>query len=118
MKYILCFLMLSLILCEKSNSVACTEEFRYGLNVTLRDADNNEIITEDVTVTATDGSYVETLMLFEGLDTFIGAGERSGTYIIEVHSIDYQNLVLDNIMILADECHVIAEVVELILQPN
>ena len=96
----------------------CTDELVYGLSVTLRDATNNDIITENVTVIARDGDYEEELMIFPEDDTFFGAGERPGTYIIEVMSPNYQPYSSSPIIVNSDQCHVIAEIVEILLQPN
>lgn len=67
----------------KTNSddedILCTEIFVYGLSVTLKDANTDALITEDVTVSGIDGSYEETLMRIESSNSFVGAGERAGT---------------------------------------
>jgi hypothetical protein len=105
---------------DNSNAQICTEIFVYGLNVTLKDANTNAIITEDVTITATDGTYQETLMTTESIESFFGAGEREGSYIITVNSDNYQTFISDPIVVALteDDCHVNPQVLEFLLLPN
>jgi len=104
--------------CNDDNQIICTEQFVYGLNVTVRDANTNTIITEGISVIARDGDYEEELMQIESFDDFIGAGERPGNYTIEISGSNYQSFTSEIINVGADECHVIGEVVEFHLQPN
>lgn len=118
MKYILLFALVLVTQCENDNAqVICTEQFVYGLNVTVRNSETNEIITENITVVAIEGDYEEELMNIEGFDAFIGAGERPGNYILEVNAIDFQPFTSGIIEVNADECHVIPELVEIELMP-
>ena len=103
---------------DNPDQVACTQEFVFGLNVTVRDATDNTVLTEGITVTATEGTYIEELTLFPGFDVFVGAGERAGIYLIEVTSDNYQTYTSDPVTVEADICHVIPEAVEILLQPN
>ncbi len=100
---------------DDNNGIACTEEFVYGLSVQVRDAMTGGIILNNITVTARDGSYEEELTF--NFDTFIGAGERPGNYILEVVADGYVDFISNVIMVDADECHVIPEFVEIELQP-
>jgi hypothetical protein len=119
MKYFLFALFLILNQCGDNNDdqVFCTEQYVYGLNVTLKDANTNTIISENITIVAKDESYEETLMNIDGMDSFFGAGERSGNYIIEVTSNSYQTYTSEIIRVDEDICHVIPESIEIILQP-
>ena len=105
---------------DNSNSVYCTEIFVYGLSVTVKNAVTDAIITEGITVTAREGSYEEQLMRIENSDYFMGAGEREGSYIIEITSDDYQTFTSNTIVVekTEDDCHVITEELEFVLQPN
>ncbi len=103
---------------EDNNGIICIEQFVYGLNVTVKNADTNAIITEGITVIAREGSYEEELMNTVGSDSFIGAGERAGSYIIEITSNDYQTYTSDIIVVNEDECHVIPQALEVLLQTN
>jgi len=113
---ILAFIMLTQ--CDKDKETFCTEEFVYGLNVTVKDADSSLTLIENVTVTARDGQYAEPLMTSEGLDSFFGAGERAGNYIIEVTADGYEDYASELIRVGENECHVIPEAIEIMLQSN
>jgi len=53
---------------DDNNLINCTTIFVEGLRVTIKDANTDNIITEDITITATDGSYEENLMTIEDSD--------------------------------------------------
>ena len=95
----------------------CTDQYVYGLSITVRDAVTEQIISENITLTATDGNYSEALMTFSGSTNFIGAGEREGTYTIQVLADGYESFTSDEIVVNADECHVITEERTFQLQP-
>ena len=120
MKHILFLSLMFLILCEddSNDSVGCTEQFVYGLNITVKDANNNSALTDNITVIARDGEYEEQLMMIEESEIFIGAGERSGNYIIKVTATGYQDFISEVIHLDANECHVIPEALEILLEPN
>ncbi|MBW2937363.1 carboxypeptidase-like regulatory domain-containing protein [Aureisphaera sp. CAU 1614] len=110
-----CFLLLSCS--QKNDEVFCTEEFVYGLSITITDANSGEVITMDITVTAEDGNYTEELMAFFDFTNFVGAGERPGTYTIHISAEGYEEIVSQPIEVGANECHVIPEVRSFQLQP-
>lgn len=122
MKKVLFVLMLLVLSCDlsddNSNEVICTTEFVYGLNVSIKDAVTNSVIIDVITVIASDGAYEETLMTIDNNESFFGAGERPGNYIILVTSNNYETFVSDEIVVDANECHVIPESLEILLQPN
>lgn len=101
---------------DSDTGTVCTDIFVYGLNVKVTDAATGGIILNDITVTATDGSYVEELTFV--FDSFVGAGERAGDYTLEVVAEGYEHFTSNVIRVGEDECHVIPELVELELQPN
>ena len=115
-------ILLALILFTQCNEdkepIFCTEEFVYGLNVTVKDANTSLFITENITIIAREDEYDEQLMTFEGMDNFLGAGERSGNYVLEITAEGYEDYSSEIIQVDSDECHVIPEVLEIILQPN
>lgn len=86
----------------------CTEEVRFGLSITIKDAATGQVLKNGVSVVATDHAYVETLQTTEYSDAFFGAGERSGTYTIAVSKVGYdtKTMVVD---VSRDYCHVITE---------
>lgn len=94
----------------------CTEQFVYGLNVSLIDATTLNPITTAIEIIATDGDYEETLITSSSIGSFFGAGEREGTYVITVTSANYQTYVSEPISVSADRCHVIPENIQISLQ--
>ncbi|PKA83030.1 hypothetical protein ATE92_1176 [Ulvibacter sp. MAR_2010_11] len=109
--------------CNKNNNddgaIFCTEEFVYGLQVTVRDANTSAVLTAgEVTVTVTDGNYSETLEFFDTV--FLGAGERAGNYIITISGSNYQTFNSNTVTVsrTEDDCHVITEVLAFTVQPN
>ncbi|MFO7673382.1 MAG: hypothetical protein R6V74_06730 [Lutibacter sp.] len=116
----ICFIFLFLS-CTYNNTdeIQCTEEARAGLNVTVKNAVTNQILGTGITVKATDGNYTETLEFFDANNPiFSGAWEREGTYIITVSGVGYITFVSESITVAADECHVIPQQLQVILQPE
>ena len=122
MKYCTFLFALLLLNCSLDGTdpedITCTDVFVYGLHVTIRDNTTNQPITDNLTVIARDGAYEEELESVEGSDFFVGAGERGGVYIIEVTSPNYQDYTSGSIQVNEDQCHVITQRVEILLQPN
>lgn len=94
---------------DDENQVNCTMEARAGLNITVQDAVTHAVLTEGVSVVATEGAYSETLELFTGSDVFSGAWERRGNYILTVSKSGYQTHTSETITVTADVCHVIPQ---------
>lgn len=121
-KIVLLLVLTILISCssDDTNPQNCTEVYVFGLNVTIKDVNTQNILTEGITVTAKDGAYEEQLLRIEDSDYFLGAGEREGSYIIEVTSNNYQTLISNPILVerTEDGCHVITQVLEFQLIPN
>ena len=84
--------------------IICTEIFVYGLNVTVTDVNDNAIT--GATLTLTDGAFTETMEeVIAGV--YAGAGERAGTYTLRVEADGFVTQTITDIVIEADECHVI-----------
>jgi hypothetical protein len=120
MKYVIPILIFLLVVSCKNQdddtgSLNCTEIFVFGLTVQVRDINTGGIILDNISVTATDGSYSEELAF--SFDNFFGAGERPGNYTLTVEADGYLTLVTPVIQVDADECHVITELVEIQLKP-
>ena len=106
--------------CESDDDqIICTTQAVAGLNVTVINSQTNAPITEDVTVSAQDGNYQETLEYFPGGEfVFSGAYERAGTYFITVTKTGFQPFNSQAITVTRDECHVIPEQITVNLVPN
>ena len=120
-KLVAFILLLALFSCKTDNDsgIPCTENPVAALNITVVDAETDLIISENVEVIATDGNYTETLELVGGVTpVFVGAWERSGNYTINVTATGYAPFTSDEIVVAADECHVIPYFAEVMLQPE
>lgn len=86
---------------------ACTTEFRYGVNVSVRDARDGSAIT-NATVQIVDGTYTETLMQPALPGSYAGAGERAGAYTLTVTAPGFQPAAPRALTVgrTADGCHV------------
>jgi hypothetical protein len=107
--------------CEDNddNQIFCTDQFVYGLNVIVLDAVTGNPIFQDIEVKAVDGAYQELLELVPGLEyAFVGAGERSGTYVVTITKAGYQTYTSAPIILTRDECHVIPQSLTVNLQSN
>jgi hypothetical protein len=105
--------------CEEDD-INCTQEAKAGLNITVKDALTQDILSLGVTVIIQDGLYNETLEEFIGEDFsfFMGAWEREGTYTVTISKEGYQTFTSEPIVVNADVCHVIPQQVTVELQPN
>lgn len=121
-KFFLLLAFTSLFLSTSCNDddIVCTQESKAGLNITVKDAATDELLSTGVTVVAQDGTYTETLELFpsDEVTFFIGAIERVGTYEVTVSKEGYQTFTSEPIVVTADFCHVIPELLTVELQPN
>lgn len=87
--------------------IICTDIFVYGLSVEVVDRTGGQPLADGATLTLRDGDYVESMTeTFDGL-TLFGAGERAGTYLVTVARDGYHTWTAANVVVTADECHVI-----------
>ncbi|GAA4279450.1 carboxypeptidase-like regulatory domain-containing protein [Aquimarina mytili] len=103
---------------KTEDPIFCTLEARPGIEVRVKDAIDEMFLVEGVEVIITDGEYKETLTSFSGNNTFFGAYERVGTYIIEVRKNGYQTKITDPVVVEKDICHVITQNLEVLLEKN
>lgn len=115
---IACFALIFSCDSEDDGPILCTTEAVAGLNVQVKDAETNQILTEGVLVIAQEDEYSEILMNIEQSSTFIGAWERMGNYTIIVSKEGYQTFTSEVISVETDVCHVIPEIVQVALIPE
>jgi len=94
----------------------CTTEFVAGLRVDVLFGVTP--VGEGITVTATDGDYIEELVYTETTFEYEGAYERPGTYTITVTGDGYQPYVSEPITVTEDACHVQTQEVSISLAPE
>lgn len=97
-----------------NDGVVCTAVFVYGVNVTVADENGNPV--SGATLTLTDGDYTEVMEEFEP-GTYVGAGERAGTYSLTVEAEGFESTIIEGIAVDEDECHVIGVTREVTLTP-
>ena len=116
---ILAIIFLSLLNCSSDDSepIICTDVFVYGLKITVRDSQSNSIVTEGISVSAKDGDYEEQLTNEAQSHYFFGAGERKGTYTIEISGSAYKTFISEPVQVTADNCHVQTEIREYSISP-
>ncbi|GGX29623.1 hypothetical protein [Aquimarina muelleri] len=95
--------------------VLCTEEARPGIEVTVKDTEDNMFLVKDVTVVAVDNEYRETLKNVSGTNIFIGAYERTGNYTVVTNKTNYVQATSDLVIVTKDDCHVITKSIEVFL---
>jgi hypothetical protein len=91
---------------DSTGPIACTEEFRYGITIEVRDGGTGEPAAVGAEGTLTEGDYVEELMIF-GDDVLI---TKPG----------YEDWTASRVTVTADECHVrtVALEANLVRVPN
>jgi hypothetical protein len=94
---------------------ACTADFRYGLSITVLEGSGGPAADGALGI-AVDGDYTEMLEVI-GSETMVGAGERPGTYDIDISKFGYMTWSAENITVTADECHVIPVSLDAVLIP-
>ncbi|MFT6417322.1 MAG: hypothetical protein ACJARZ_002687 [Dokdonia sp.] len=113
MKYFAFALCLFLAACSSDDDStpqdeACSEEFIYGLVITVNDAATGAGLNQ-VVITAREPSFSEVLVATPTAGVYQGAGERVGSYTLTVELDGYQTVVTDVITVEADACHVITQ---------
>ena len=100
----------------KNGGGICTAVFVYGVNVELTDATNGTPI-EGATITLVDGDYMETMEDL-GMGSYAGAGERAGTYTLLAEADGFDDVMMEDIVVTADVCHVTPVSLSIAMSPS
>lgn len=93
--------------------MVCTTELRWGLRISVTGADTGQPL--GATVVVRDGDYVEELMT---VGTYhVGAGERPGTYRIDITAEGYAPKTIEGVDVDDSGCHVETEERSVALDP-
>jgi hypothetical protein len=98
-------------------SFDCTAEYVYAINLTVVDGTSGEAV-EGITGWVRDGEFVEPLEVADRGGVAYAAGERPGTYAIEVRAPGYQPWDTAGIVATADQCHVHPRRIDVVLLPG
>ena len=104
--------------CEDDNKgIFCTEEIVSGLVVKIVLQGESSIPADGITVIAKDENYTEELTAYDpNIAEFTGAQERKGNYKITVSKNGYKTFISNTIQVKANECHVITEIINVVLE--
>lgn len=96
--------------CDSDDSIICTTEARFGVNLSVKDATTGQLIPEGVRGVLKDGSYLDTLQVFTDIEgrifSLAGAVERPGTYRIDLTAPGYQPWTRSDVRVPEGRCHV------------
>lgn len=94
--------------------MVCTTELRWGLRISVTGADTGQAV--EAMVVVRDGDYVEELMQ---VGTYhVGAGERPGTYRIDISAEGYAPATIEGVDVDDSGCHVETEERAVALEPR
>lgn len=115
---------LALSACDivESGGPICTAQFVSGLHVSVQDSVTGAPAASGARLTAVDGSYRDTVSApaqrpdLNG-QVLLAAGERPGSYDVTVSKTGYLDWQRSNVVVTADECHVIPVALTARLKP-
>lgn len=113
-----CFPLLLSSSCEdEDKAIYCTEEIVSGLVVKIVLKGESSAPADGITVIAKDENYTEELIAYDpNIAEFTGAQERKGNYTITVSKNGYKTFISNTIQVKANECHVITETIDVVLE--
>lgn len=100
---------------EAADELVCTAEFVYAIDVQVIDTRTGEPIN-DISGRVRDGDFVDSLQV-PGPGVAHAAGERAGTYSVEVRAPGYQPWDTAGVVATADACHVHTRQIRAALSP-
>ena len=96
--------------CDGDESIVCTTEARFGVNLSVKDATTGQLIPEGVRGSLKDGTYLDSLQVFTDIEgrifSLAGAVERPGTYRVDLVAPGYQPWTRSDVRVEEGRCHV------------
>lgn len=96
--------------CDGDESIVCTAEARFGVNVSAKNAVTGQLIPAGVRGSLKDGSYLDSLQVLTDIEgrifSLAGAVERPGTYRVDLVAPGYQPWTRSDVRVVAGRCHV------------
>jgi len=105
------------------DSLVCSQDIRPGIDIEVRDSRTGAPAACGATAEIREGDYLETLdaasrcTVIPDTTALFGAWERAGTYKVTVHKAGYQEWVKDDVVVVADQCHVQTMTLQANLEP-
>ena len=110
------------VACAGSTSPVCTQEFRPGLVVYVKDSVTKAGAASGASLVVREGSYKDSVAAptTPDQDNFplSAAGERSGTYQVTVSKTGYAVWQQNNVRVTSNVCHVNTVTLTALLQPT
>ena len=96
---------------EQPGGIACTADYRYGLNVTVVDSLTGIAVARPLLITVTEGTFADTSQAARSPGDFPFtswplSGERAGSYTVRVRAAGYQDWQQNGVRVSRDVCHV------------
>ena len=115
-------ILIGTVACAGSTSPVCTQEFRPGLVVYVKDSVTRAGVASGASLVVREGSYKDSVAATNsGLDQdnspLYAAGERGGTYQVTVSKPGYATWLQSNIRVTSNVCHVNTVTLTALLQP-
>ena len=115
-------ILIAAVACSGSTSPVCTQEFRPGLVVYVKDSLTRAGVASGASLVVREGSYKDSVAAMNsGPDQdnspLSAAGERSGTYQVTVLKPGYATWLQSNVRVTSNVCHVNTVTLTALLQP-
>jgi hypothetical protein len=115
-------ILIGAVACSGSTSPVCTDEFRPGLVVFVKDSVTRAGVASGASLVVREGSYKDSVAAPDStpfLDNLSldAAGERSGTYQVTVLKRGYATWLKSNVRVTSNVCHVNTVTLTALLQP-
>ena len=115
-------ILIAAVACSGSTSPVCTQEFRPGLVVYVKDSLTRAGVASGASLVVREGSYKDSVAapnFTPDLDNspLSAAGERSGTYQVTVLKPGYATWLQSNVRVTSNVCHVNTVTLTALLQP-
>lgn len=114
-------ILIGAVACAGSTSPVCTQEFRPGLVVYVKDSVTKAGVASGASLVVREGSYKDSVAADSRpeLDNsaLSAAGERSGTYQLTVSKSGYALWQQNNVRVTSNVCHVNTVTLTALLQP-
>lgn len=104
-------ILIASVACSESTLPVCTDEFRPGLVVYVKDSVTKAGVASGASLVVREGSYKDSVAAPNSspdVDNYplLAAGERSGTYQVTVLKTGYTAWVKNNVLVTSNRCHV------------